>query len=292
MLRLRLAAATAAIVVVSTGTAWAATGPGRPEVDVGNCEFESFCVGADAPGQPGDSGTKPAGSKGGAASKKPAICTVKKMEPQPPAGSQYWQDHDPHKGAVYIRSCRHFMESGASAVFDEPLWAANGAPPAAVDPAVLAQQAVDKMLLTGPKIGITPGPGKTGLVGMPVWMWTEIGPTTYGPNSASATAGGVTVTAKAKVSKIVWSMGDGTSVTCTGPGIVYRASFGKQESPTCGHVYARTSGGEAGGRYTVTATSTWVIDWAVTGAGGGGQLAETRDAQAQVAIGELQAVGR
>ncbi|AVZ70926.1 ATP/GTP-binding protein [Streptomyces lunaelactis] len=294
MLSLRLMAAAAAFVVGSVagaGTAWADGGPGRPDADAKPCDFESFCVGAGTPYQPGGSGQKPAGGSG-SGSKKPPVCTVNKMEPQPPAGSQYWQGHDPKDGALYIRSCRHYMDSGASAVFGELVWGANGAPPAAVDPAVLAQQAVDKMLLTGPEIQLAPGAGKTGLVGMPVWMWTEVGPTTFGPNSASATAGGVTVTATAKVSKIVWVMGDGTSVTCTGPGTAYTASYGKRTSPTCGHVYARTSGSRPGSQYTVTATSTWVIDWQVTGSGGGGQLTQTRNSQTQVAIGELQAVGR
>ncbi|MEV6400905.1 ATP/GTP-binding protein [Streptomyces sp. NPDC051907] len=295
MLRLGLAAATAALAVVGVGTgaARADEGPGRPGADAGGCEFESFCVGAQAPNRPGASGRKPAGGTASSDSRRPEACTMKKMEPQPPAGSQYWRGRDPQKSTVYVRSCRHFTDTGASALFDEPVWAPNAAPAAAaVDPAVLAQRAVDKMLLAGPKIGIAPGPGQTGLVGMPVWLWTEVGPTTYGPNSASATAGGVSVTATARVSKVVWAMGDGTSVTCTGPGTVYRPAFGRQQSPTCGHVYARTSGSEHGRRYTVTATSTWVVDWTVAGAAGGGQLIETRTAQTQVAIGELQAVGR
>ncbi|MFI1400938.1 ATP/GTP-binding protein [Streptomyces sp. NPDC020681] len=289
-----MAAAACLAAGTGAGTAWADDAPGRPGADAKPCDdLESFCVGASVPGHSGSSGQKPKGHGGSSGTRKPPPCTVAKMEPQPPAGSQYWQNHDPKDGAIYIRSCRHYTDTGASAVFDEPVWAPNGTPPVAVDPAVLAQQAVDSMLLTGPEIGITPGPGKTGLVGLPVWMWTEIGPTTFGPNSASATAGGVTVTAKARVTRIVWSMGDGRTVTCAGPGTVYRPAYGKRESPTCGHVYAGTSGGEAGGRYTVTATSTWVIDWQVAGAAGsGGQLTETRASQAQVAIGELQAVGR
>jgi hypothetical protein len=282
------AAGMVAALIYSTGGTAAADG--GPSVDAGACGLESFCVGA---GTPGSAGTRPAGgSSNGSGSAKPAVCTVKRMEPQPPAGSQYWKGHDPKTTTLYIRSCRHFTDNGASSVFDQPVWAPNGTEPEIVDPAVLAQQAVDKMRLSGPDIGMAPRPGSTGLVGMPVWMWTETGPTTYGPNTASASAGGITVTATAKVSQIVWSMGDGSTVTCAGPGTAYHREYGKKPSPTCGHTYTRTSGGEKGGRYTVTATSTWVIDWEAGGAPGGGQLLETRTSQAAVAIGELQAVGR
>ena len=52
-------------------------------------------------------------------------------------------------------------------------------------------------------IGIVPEdrPGSVGLVGMPVWLWAASpGPAqSWGPITRSASAGGVTVTATAKV---------------------------------------------------------------------------------------------
>ena len=54
-------------------------------------------------------------------------------------------------------------------------------------------------------------------------------------------------------------MGDGSTVTCTGPGTPYAASYGKQSSPTCGHTYTRQ------GAYTVRATTYWVVTWAGIG---------------------------
>ncbi|WP_406368399.1 ATP/GTP-binding protein [Streptomyces sp. NBC_00647] len=159
----------------------------------------------------------------------------------------------------------------------------------AVDPAVVAQQAVAKMKLAGPEIA-SPRAAGTYIVGVPMWMWVHKGPTTYGPNTASATAGGVTVTATAKVTKIVWRMGDGSTVTCNGPGTRYTAFYGKQASPTCGHTYSRTSADQKGGKYPVAATATWAVDWQVNGGGGTGQFTEARQSQAQVAIGEVQVV--
>ncbi|MFF9451134.1 ATP/GTP-binding protein, partial [Streptomyces althioticus] len=162
-----------------------------------------------------------------------------------------------------------------------------GQEPPAVDPAVVAQQVVDKMRLEGPDIA-SPRAAGTYTVGVPMWMWVNQSATTYGPNTASASAGGVTVTATAKVSKIVWQMGDGSAVTCVGAGTPYKGSSDMTESPTCGHRYSKTSGDAPGGRYSVTATSTWTIDW--QGGGQSGQLEEIRQSDTQVAVGELQVV--
>ncbi|MFF9870108.1 ATP/GTP-binding protein [Streptomyces sp. NPDC013953] len=181
------------------------------------------------------------------------------------------------------------MASGASTMVTETLYGGPGGPPAApaVDPAVLAQQAVDEMLLRGPEIGITPKPGGKGVVGMPVYMWTKTGPETYGPNIASASAGGVTVTATAKVSKIVWTMGDSNTVTCTTAGTPYKAEYGKKPSPDCGHRYTAPSSITATGKYHVTAMSTWTIDWEAT-TGQSGQLTETRESAVDITVAEVQ----
>jgi hypothetical protein len=170
----------------------------------------------------------------------------------------------------------------------QTFWSAT--PPVKVDPVQLAQGAVGKMLLKGPAIDINPKPGGKGLVGMPVWMAADTSQTTWGPNSASASAGGVTVTATAQVSKVVWDMGDGSSVTCTGPGTVYQKSFGLKASPDCGHVYTQPSDQQQGGAYPVTATSTWTVNWQVNGGGQAGTLTEVRQSTVQLTIVESQAV--
>ncbi|MGW7259344.1 hypothetical protein [Streptomyces sp. NPDC054834] len=104
----------------------------------------------------------------------------------------------------------------------------------------------------------------------------------------------MTVSATAHVTKIVWQMGDGSTVTCTGPGTPYTPSAGQTDSPTCGHTYTRASADRPHGRYQITATSTstWTIDWHVTTGGGGqaGQLTETRQSQIHVPIEEAQTV--
>ncbi len=244
---------------------------------------------------PGSGGSNSGGDGGrgvGGKAPRPKLpeCTpAEKVDPQPSAGSDLWEGQDPAKGAVmYVRTCRYFLPDGSSSMLTETFVGSPAGPAApAVDPAVLAQRAVDQMVLRGPGIGIVPKPGGLGLVGMPVYLWTERGPETYGPNTASASAGGITVTATAKVRKIVWRMGDGKTVTCTTAGTPYKASYGKKPSPDCGHRYTQPS---VDGPYHVVATSTWSIDWQATN-GRTGRLTQTRQSTSDVRVGELQAVG-
>ncbi|MDQ0847645.1 putative membrane protein [Streptomyces sp. V1I6] len=242
------------------------------------------CAGVQIPGS--DSGRGGNGSTGAPETNTdtegsaPPPCEYELADPQPPSGSELWEGHDPSEGgAVYLRTC------GSLTTF---VYGGPGGPPAvAVDPAVLAQQALDKMLLRGPEIGITPKPGGKGVVGMPVYLWTEKGPETYGPNVASASAGGITVTATAKVSRIVWNMGDGKTITCTTAGTPYKAAYGKKPSPDCGHRYSAPSSTTGSGKFHVTATSTWTIDWEAT-SGQTGQLTETRDSAVDITVAEVQ----
>ncbi|MEV6134328.1 ATP/GTP-binding protein [Streptomyces violaceusniger] len=289
MLRIgRAAAATAALAaVLAPLDAYADDGPtvGNDDACRGSVVAVTVCA-KDVSGAPGKGGAKQrqaAARKGGGKSAAPK-CTYSKLKPQPPAGSPQWEGHKPgDKGAVYQVLCPDTQRIGT-------LWVPAGGAPAApaVDPEVLAQRAVDAMKLVGPDIA-SPRPAGKYVVGMPMWMWVEKGPTTFGPNSAKAAAGGVTVTATAEVSSVRWAMGDGTTVTCTGPGTRYTASRGRADSPDCGHRYRATSAGERGGRYHGTATATWSVNWQVAGTGGeSGQFTETRQTPFTVGVREVQ----
>ncbi|KMS74306.1 ATP/GTP-binding protein [Streptomyces viridochromogenes] len=271
----------AALVLAAAGTAQAGD---DPDVGAGECQVVKFCVDVSVPGQSGGENQQ-AGSQdsGGDSQLK---CGYTKIDPEPPASAkELWKGADPKKSDLYFYSCSDGGQNNPDGFVVVP----NGQQPQQqANPEELAQQAVDSMTLLGPDININPKPGGKGLVGMPVWMAVDESQTTWGPNTASASAGGVTVTATAKVSKVVWSMGDGNSVTCTNPGTVYQKSFGLKKSPDCGHVYTQPSSDVAGGRYKVTATSTWVINW--QGGGANGQLTEVRNSSVAVTIVESQAV--
>lgn len=210
-------------------------------------------------------------------------CYYERLDPPPPATDPVWAGNYP-EGAIYQSTCLEVSGSGGG-------WEWRPASPPGYGGAGgvlarLADEAIARLVLSGPDIGLAPDPSKEGLVGLPVWMWTRISPSTWGPVSATASLPGVSVTATAKARRIVWTMGDGQRVTCDGPGTPYTRSEGQTTSPTCGYVYTRSSAGQPEDAYTVTATTTWDIRW--SGSGGSGQVTQTRASSVRVRIGELQ----
>ena len=190
-------------------------------------------------------------------------CYVKPLVPQPPKSDPRWAGHT--DGAIY--ECYDPLVAAIGGIPITYRWAATppAGPAAPPDPRVLAQSAITQMRLRAVSIGIVPEPvaGRVGIIGMPTWMWVQNpGPSTLGPITRTATAGGFSVTAAAKADRVVWQMGDGTVVTCRGAGTPYADSFGRQPSPDCGHTYTRQ------GAYTVRATSYWTVDWSGMGLSG------------------------
>jgi hypothetical protein len=130
-----------------------------------------------------------------------------------------------------------------------------------VDPEAVAREVVASLQLRAIHIGLAPRAGSTGLVQLPVWMWTDNPDSrTWGPASASKTVQGLTVNVRAEVDSVDWDMGDGTTVNC-GVGTPRPAGGGTSGSPNCGHTYTSTSATTSGGVFTVTATSHWTINW-------------------------------
>ncbi len=210
-------------------------------------------------------------------------CWFTAVSPQPGPQDPAWEGHYPN-GAIYQMTCPGAGGTGGGWVWRATPPAGFGA--AGITPAQLAERAVELLGLKGPQIGMAPPAGTTGLVGVPVWMWTTVTPTTWGPVTATASVPGLSVTATGQAQRIVWSMGDGTSVTCTGPGTPYTPSLGGRTSPTCGHIYQRSSAAQPGAKYPITATTTWQVTW--VGGGQNGVLTVTRTSTATVSVGELQ----
>lgn len=210
-------------------------------------------------------------------------CYYERLEPPPPATDPVWAGHYPD-GAVYQATCLGVPGTGGGWVWRPTAPPGFGGGPGTL--AQLANEAIARLALLGPDIGLAPDPSKTGLVGLPVWMWTRVRPATWGPVSATASLPGVSVTATGRATRIVWDMGDGHAVTCDGPGTPYTRGSGQTNSPTCGYVYRSSSAGQPGAAFTVTATTTWDIQW--SGSGGSGQVTQTRTSSARVRIGELQ----
>lgn len=165
---------------------------------------------------------------------------------------------------------------------------AGGAAAVLPAPGVLAQLAVRYLRLPNPVIRSSPAPGALQLTRLPVWLWVAVG--VWQPQSKTAQVPGESVTATATPVSAAWSMGDGTTVTCKGPGTPYEGGNPAAASPTCGHTYDRPSAGQPGGAYRVTVTITWDITWEGTG-GAGGVLAPLQTiAAAEFRVAESQAL--
>lgn len=88
---------------------------------------------------------------------------------------------------------------------------------------------------------------------------------------------------RAKPSKVVWSLGDGQSVTCTSAGTAYSSSTGWASSPDCG----LPNGYTKAGNYTPTARITYDVAF---GGDATGSTTVTLTSRMDVVVGEYQAV--
>lgn len=271
-----------------------ATGPDGAEVLVWTCA-------GDWSGPGGDGGRTCHTGMGGRLVRVPCVdpslgwfvdafggCYITPADPQPAAGHPVWDGHDPGTGVVYSAAC--FATDGVDGMpyLRHPILVFLPSAQGVVGD--LLERAVATLSLAGPDIHLAPDPAGAGLVGLPVWMWTPVTGSTWGPVRTSLTALGTTVTVVAAAERVSWDMGDGREVSCDGPGTPYRASYGAQASPTCGHVYEQPSRSHPGGRYQVTATTRWRLDWWVEGTAIGGTRRTTRESSATVRIEELRVV--
>lgn len=212
-------------------------------------------------------------------------CRIK--EPQPPLTDASWEANS--DGAIY--TC---IRPNGSLVPDPGMvftrWLP--APPDPVtqaDAEAAARRVLASIGLEAIDLGMQPRGDTTeriGFVGWETWLWADSpSDKQWGPVTASATDSGIAVTLTAGASRVQWDMGDGETVSC-GRGTAWssaRTQGGKNvASPDCGYVYLED------GRYTVTATSTWSVDWSATGFTGTLPLQLSRSAD--VIVGELQSV--
>lgn len=263
----------------------------KRDAQTGICLVEATSPGHAADAAPVVDGVNPGGGQetgGDAPPQDP--CTYTVAQPQPAPTSMFWDGRSPDDGVMYVQVCQRVDGSGLTTML---VFVANGtAPPAPpVDPRVLAEQAIASLVMRAPEIRMAPPPGSTsGLVGLPVWMWTERGEAFLGPTRQSVSAGGITVAAVGQVGRIVWDMGDGTTVVCSA-GTPYSPGA-EGPSPDCGHVYAQASSRHVpgGGPWPITATSTWTVTWS----GGGLSGTETLELSSSSAllVGELHVLNQ
>lgn len=194
-------------------------------------------------------------------------------------------------GGIYWKTCggqpqAKYSGTGTGGIFIPPR--TPGGPPA--NPGDLAEEALDRTPLPEPTIGMAPRPEIPQLVNLPTFLWVPADQ--WKPFTASASAGPVTSTVTATPKRVVWDMGQGDKVTCDGPGLPYDPTLSDDANPsTCRYTFRRSSAGQPGQAFTVTATVEWDTTWTVTGAAGGGGLGTvSRSSSTSITVAELQAL--
>lgn len=187
------------------------------------------------------------------------------LSTDPSDGLAAWDGHT--DGAIH--ECRSDVPGVLTITW--PVWVAPAAD-AGPSPAELAQQAVDSMELRAVEIGMAPEPNNADpniLIRMPNQVYaTNAGPNALGPRSASASAGGITVTAHGKLAGIDIDPGDGSApLTCTATELA--ATQRALEGPgICSVTWERTSTDQPRGTYPLTVTTHWEITWSGGGEAG------------------------
>jgi hypothetical protein len=106
---------------------------------------------------------------------------------------------------------------------------------------------------------------------------------------AHASVAGITVTVVAQPKSLRWNMGDGTTVTCAGPGTAWHPGDTEGQSD-CSHIYEYVSAHQPDGRYHASVTVTWAVNWTAS-TGEAGTLADaSRTAGFDLEVIERQAV--
>ena len=204
-------------------------------------------------------------------------CRYLAVDHRPPSG----QPQEP--GGWFMVLC---SPDGKDPDSHGPVWIPAGATAApSLTPEQVAQIARKQLRLPSPSIAASPS--GTQLVHLPTWLWLSSG---WMPSTATASVPGVAVTATAKPTSATWSMGDGTTVTCTGSGTPFQpGSDPKASSPDCGHTYRTSSAAQAGQVFPVAVTVRWTVTW--VGAGQGGTFPDlTTTATAAFRVTESQAL--
>lgn len=201
-----------------------------------------------------------------------------------PAGPGPGQETPKEPGGWFMLLC---SPDGKDPDSRGPIWVHAGADaPPPLTPEQVAQIARRQLRLPTPRIMANPAGDQ--LVNLPTWMWLDR--SSWTDVSATASVPGVSVTATARPTSVIWSMGDGSSVTCAGAGSPFPAGGDpKSASPDCGHTYKSSSVGRPAEAFPVTATVQWTVTW--SGAGQSGTFPNlSTNASAAFRVAESQGI--
>ena len=208
----------------------------------------------------------------------------------PPAGST-------QPGAWYVDLCATgtVVTQGLGVVWFTTGQAPTVPPP---DPSAVGAQAASQLQLPDPSLVLSPT--GTGYVNLAEWLWID--PSIWHPFTTSAQAcnagGCVTATATATPAYVTWNTGDGSTLTCNGPGTAYNSAISASaQSTSCSHTYTTTSasqpapsGNPNAAAFTVTATVTWMVAWSGPDGSAGSLSSLTTQASTALVVTQIESV--
>ena len=193
---------------------------------------------------------------------------------------------DPEPGELYVLACHDADGRRVRSLLQQYDPADPLGPIAATERAL--DEARRRLDLPLPSPGLNP-PGAQ-LVGVPTWLWLD---GAWGATSATATVANVSATVTARPVRVEWDTGDGTTLTCDGPGTPYDPSRpASAQSSDCTHVYGRASGTAAGGAYQVRVTVIYEAAWTSSSGPSGDLGTLERTTTVPVQVLEAQALLR
>lgn len=266
-------------LVVATSNVWAGEGSG---VGYGTVSDGTITATASSAGNATEGSTS-----GGADNQAlPPACPY---VPAPPNIAAYLGPGSTPQGGWYLPSCS--LPVATSAAYPA-VWIPSS-PTNSQAPSVpaLLQQAIGQAALVHPGIELNP-PGQE-VVNVPTWLW--ISPSDWSSVSANAAAGLVNATVTANPVAVIWTFGDGNSITCPGPGVPYNPALpSSQQSTYCSYTWRTSSAGQPNAVFVVTATIEYQVATVVTGAPDPSPnlgLHAGPSAQAEVPVSEVEALG-
>jgi hypothetical protein len=148
------------------------------------------------------------------------------------------------------------------------------------------QQALDQLDPPDPVLAVTPD----ALHYTQLQSWLAVEPAYWIDRSASASAGRVVVTATATPYEAIWDMGDGKTVVCDGPGVIWRPGL-DDGATDCAHTYRTSSAGAPGDSFEMTSTVHFEVTATTNAPGTYGPFPDLERVTVEsIQVGEIQAV--
>lgn len=294
---LALMAATAAVIISVSVPAGAADSGAPCPPDEPNC----VGVGVGNPGGPGSPGgpSTPPGTGNGGGPSEPDPC-AKYPEPfhtscATNTGQQCLDLYDTYSGTLSFDDLNQILQDNGCPTLTQ----AQAPPPS---PATLAQQAAASFDLAVPSGARSPSQNidfhgySDSYVGLWTWFWSSTTEWVNCGGTCTATArdGGNYATVTAKPVSLTLDPGDGApAVSCAGPGVPWRSSYGNDAPSSdggCGYQYRTVTGPGYDHPVTATQTITYQLTWTGSGDTSGTLTSKTTTTAGKLNVLQIQTV--